>query len=217
MIQVNRRNKSPLPFSKQFHGNRIDRERVAKLLRELPGIFDWAGLEGARRLYTQRGFTRCQICEACALSHRINSDVSCKFQEDHLRLDPNSQIRCNLLYNAYVNYCGQNGRVPVNSSSWRQRRAGAARRDAGPRVHWGRKNVLSQCGPGRCQRPIQRTSGRQIVSIQPGRGRRAVIGRHSKNGSIVSVSPIRHWGYDTFGIPSHQSVHPGSYIYRGSI
>ncbi len=120
MIQVNRRNKAPLPFSKQFHGDRIDRERVAKLLRELPGIFNWA-LEGARRLYTQRGFTRCQICEACALSHRMNSDVFMQFQEDHLRLDPNSQIRCNLLYNAYVNYCGQNGRVPVNSSQFGQR------------------------------------------------------------------------------------------------
>ena len=152
MIQVNRKNKAPMPmkptgkllfacnelppisdrsdgvwrrliampFNKQFRGDQIDVERVAKLLQELPGIFNWA-LEGARRLYAQGGFTRCQVCEACGLSHRMNSDVFMQFEEDHLQLNPDGQIRCNLLYNAYVNYCGRNGRVPVNSSQFGQR------------------------------------------------------------------------------------------------
>ena len=80
-----------VPFSVQFPLEKRDTHRAENLLKELPGIFNWA-MAGARRLYRQGHFTICPICMACVDEHRVHSDPFQQFIQEETTLHPTASI-----------------------------------------------------------------------------------------------------------------------------
>ena len=98
-----------MPFNKQFAEAERDLDRSARLMAELPGIFNWA-LAGAMRLFEQGGFTRCEVCERCAGEHRQHSDSFLEFVDEMTELGSDKRVLSDDFYQAYVYYCQNNGR-----------------------------------------------------------------------------------------------------------
>ena len=64
-----------MPFEVRIRGtDKEDKQRVPKLKKELPGIFNWA-LKGLKRLLKQGHFTPCAKCAAFLNEHRTDSDT----------------------------------------------------------------------------------------------------------------------------------------------
>jgi len=98
-----------MPFNVQFKEAKRDLDRSARLMAELPGIFNWA-LAGAIRLFEQGGFTRCQVCEQCAGEHRQHSDSFLEFVDEMTEIGDGKHVLSDEFYQAYVQYCQNNGR-----------------------------------------------------------------------------------------------------------
>ena len=98
-----------MPFNVQFAEAERDLDRSERLMRELPGIFNWA-LAGAMRLFAQGGFTRCQVCEQCAGEHRQHSDSFLEFVDEMTETGSDKRVTTDEFYRAYVQYCESNGR-----------------------------------------------------------------------------------------------------------
>jgi putative DNA primase/helicase len=104
-----------MPFTRQFGEDERDLDRSARLMAELPGIFNWA-LEGAVRLFGQRGFTRCRVCEQCAGEHRQHSDSFLEFMDEMVEVRSDKEVSTDEFYRAYVDYCENNGRRPKSNT-----------------------------------------------------------------------------------------------------
>ena len=128
-----------MPFNRQFGEAERDLDRSTRLMAELPGIFNWA-LAGAMRLFAQGGFTRCAVCARCAGEHRQHSDSFLEFWEESVEVDDKKQVSTDEFYQAYVQFCANNGRRPkgnaeVGRQVLRQPGVTKARRSAGDRKY----------------------------------------------------------------------------------
>ena len=108
-----------IPFLNSFLDGAADEQRGTRLLAELPGIFNWM-LEGAKRLYRQRGFTACDVCSEWAQKHRFDSDPFQQFCDACVVLEPGDAVIKEALYGKYQNYCEDNGRRPQSSTHFYQ-------------------------------------------------------------------------------------------------
>lgn len=106
-----------MPLQVQFTAGTVDRWRVSRLLPELPGILNWA-LLGARRLYQQRGFSRCEVCEACLAEHRLDCDAFRQFIDARVDFGHGLHVYSGDLYAEYTKFCDTNGRKARNSSEF---------------------------------------------------------------------------------------------------
>jgi P4 family phage/plasmid primase-like protien len=104
-----------IPFTRRIPENQIDGRLPEKLLKELPGIFNWA-LAGAVRLLRQGRFTDCAVCSACVEEHRTDSDPFKQFADEWLLFGPEREVRADLLYEGYAGFCKGNGRLARCSS-----------------------------------------------------------------------------------------------------
>ena len=104
-----------MPFNVQFSEAERDLDRSARLMDELPGIFNWA-LQGAVRLFEQGGFTRCVVCERCANEHRQHSDSFLEFVDEMTETGTDKRVLSDDFYQAYVQYCQNNGRKPKGNT-----------------------------------------------------------------------------------------------------
>src|SRR5205807_2033091 len=109
-----------MPFLEQFAGKAIDRNRATKLKAELPGIFNWA-LVGVRRLYRQKAFTACTVCDRALQAHRFASDPIRQFVDHEVSFGPQFQVGTAALYHAFDYWCRRNNRKPVNSAEFAAR------------------------------------------------------------------------------------------------
>ncbi len=106
-----------MPFLVSFQGRAEDKNRVRRLMEELPGISNWA-LTGARRLYQQQEFSACSICQNALDSHRQDQDVVAQFVAQCCVLAPEHEILCTTLYERYRDWSWRNGRQPYASTGF---------------------------------------------------------------------------------------------------
>lgn len=106
-----------MPFFVSFSEEQKDRHRKEQLLRELPGIFNWA-VDGLRRLHAQGDFTSCEVCQKCADDHRFDSDPFMQFIDDECVLSSSQQVQRQNLHRVYRQWCENNGRRPFSSSEF---------------------------------------------------------------------------------------------------
>ena len=99
-----------------------DRDLVNRIIEnELSGIFNWV-LDGLSRLLAQRGFSRCIAAEKALIQYRDNSDSVRLFVKD-MGYEPSEtgRIQLQIVYQSYVDYCRQDGCVPVALRNFRSR------------------------------------------------------------------------------------------------
>ncbi|MCE9554761.1 MAG: DUF5906 domain-containing protein [Planctomycetes bacterium] len=151
-----------MPFFQEFNEEQRDRQRTKRLHDELPGIFNWA-LEGARRLIEQGDFSRCRVCESCLGEHRFASDPIRQFVDDvcALQSEPEVNVVCHDLYQAYCEWSVANGRRSLSSSEFGKALLSIngitkRRESSGQRLH--RYYGIAKLGNGtRTPRPRRRT------------------------------------------------------------
>jgi putative DNA primase/helicase len=102
-----------LKMSQSFYG-REDRGLEARLLAELPGIFQWA-VDGWHTLQARGRFAQpaasaeaLEEMEAVSTPHRVFVRDMCEISADH-------EIACQYLYEQWVDWCKQGGREPGNN------------------------------------------------------------------------------------------------------
>ena len=111
----------PIPFEVRIRDTaKDDKQRVAKLKAELPGIFNWA-VQGLKRVLKQDRFTRCKKCEAFLGRHRTESDNVRLFVSECCKRNPGWATFSVTLYEFYRSYCETTGRKPVADSEFGKR------------------------------------------------------------------------------------------------
>lgn len=136
-----------LQFRISFYG-REDHTLTDRLMRELPGIFNWA-LEGWRRLQAQRGkFTQTELGMKAAEDVERNASPVSAFVKDECAIEPSARIKLDDLHREYMRWRAterMDGAITITTASLSRNllsafptisteREGSARR--GDRTHW---------------------------------------------------------------------------------
>ena len=116
-----------LTFNRYFSPEEQDRELLPTLLRELPGILNWA-LVGLQRLEEQGAFTELTSSDKFVAQYKLDCDPVKQFVQDmlilpnnpdYLRASKNGRPPKELVssvYNLYREYCSAKGFAPLNAS-----------------------------------------------------------------------------------------------------
>lgn len=133
-----------LVFEQSFVG-REDPDLTAKLLAELPGIFNWA-VEGLRTL-TERGrFVEPATGADVSEQVRRNASPEYAFVDDMCTLDPDGQAPLDAVYTEFTRWCAREGRQYVT-----------------PKENFGANLRSATHGKVRVSRPGKRGEHRQYV------------------------------------------------------
>ncbi len=97
-----------VPFNKQFTGGKEDKTLAKTLISEIDGIFNWA-LLGLNRLFEQDHFTESTIVDDMVESYKKENNPALTFIEDDCFIDLEAEVQKSNLYDAYKNYCEENG------------------------------------------------------------------------------------------------------------
>lgn len=104
-----------IPFPQIFPEEKQITDLAAQLKRELPGILNWA-LEGMAELDKLNRFTEPPESKALLEEYRRDSDPARAFlQENYIYMPDGTGISCREVYNAYVQYCKDNGCKPMGN------------------------------------------------------------------------------------------------------
>ncbi len=100
-------------FTDQPKGNERpkDRDLGAKLLAELPGLFNWA-MEGYARLQVQGHFTEVPAFEEALADYREANDITALFVAEECDTGEEYADEPMTLYEAYKQYCNDRGTRP---------------------------------------------------------------------------------------------------------
>ena len=96
-----------IPFNQQFKGNKRDAELPEKLKAELPGILAWA-LRGCLK-WQRDGLGRPKTVLEATTEYRRESDQVGRFLSERCVSGKEHTVSGNALYNAYVQFCQQQG------------------------------------------------------------------------------------------------------------
>jgi len=97
-----------IPMNRRFLESERDPNLTAKLLQEMPGIFNLA-LVGLKRLRRAGQFTRCEQSERAREEYRTENDIEAAFVADWCTRQDDAQISGQQLYDAYSAWCRRNG------------------------------------------------------------------------------------------------------------
>jgi len=97
-----------LHFPKSFYGKE-DPALTSKLLKELPGILNWA-LKGYDRLRKRGYFIQPETGKAVLEELEALSSPISTFIKDRCRVAPGAQVECSELYQAWRDWCETQGR-----------------------------------------------------------------------------------------------------------
>lgn len=104
-----------IPMTRVVPASERDGQLTAKLIGELPGIFNWA-LEGLARLNSQRSFTRAKQVQAARDEFRAENDSEAAFLEACTKRGPGGTVKSSELYQTYKWWCEANGFRPKSST-----------------------------------------------------------------------------------------------------
>lgn len=123
-----------VPFLETFEGTRKDKDLLAKLKAEWPGILRWC-VEGLIR-WQAEGFNRCAAIENASNQYREESDLLGQFIADECVTGPGYTETSTELYRSYVEWCKDNGVQPLG-----KRTLGMRMQERGLVVHRGTGGV----------------------------------------------------------------------------
>lgn len=103
------------PFNNPIPKVEQDRSLEEKLQAELPGIFLWA-IAGLQRLQQQGHFTDAQASRDLLEEYRATNDLEASFIEECCETGQGKTISANKLYQAYRQWCEENGHLPKSST-----------------------------------------------------------------------------------------------------
>jgi putative DNA primase/helicase len=135
-----------VPFTQTLPQGEWDEGLARRIIdNELPGVFNWA-LEGLRRLWANKRFTKAKAVEDAVAEYREKADPVLGFiRENAVQPDPENAQPLGDWYQRYVGYCKENGHgYPVNRQTFadRLRKNGiTVRRGTG-----GANVVYARCG-----------------------------------------------------------------------
>jgi len=109
-----------LPFLTQFDGSVAVPEILARFQNERPGILWWA-LEGATRLLQQRRYTSADAQQTTQTNWRMEADPVAGFLHCCTTPSDTERTQAASLYMAFTTWCGNTGRLPVNSTRFGRR------------------------------------------------------------------------------------------------
>ena len=92
-----------MPFNRQFAAKEQDKELMAALLHELPGILNWA-IEGCLR-WQSEGLVALQSVQASVTDYRAQMDTVCSFVSEKCLVAPHELIQVGSLYQQYTSWC----------------------------------------------------------------------------------------------------------------
>jgi len=99
-----------IPFERQFAADEQDKELMAALLQELPGILNWA-IEGCLRWQTE-GLIAPQSVTASVTEYRIEMDTVCSFVTEECIVASHERIQVGSLYQQYTSWCRSSSKQP---------------------------------------------------------------------------------------------------------
>jgi putative DNA primase/helicase len=111
-----------LRFNRQFKESERDINRESKLMKELPGILNWA-LEGLNRLQARGRFISPKSSINELAQYRLDSDPIKLFAEDYLVAtdDKGIWVRSSSLYANYKEWSATNGYNPLSAGQFGKR------------------------------------------------------------------------------------------------
>lgn len=135
-----------IPFNRTFEVDERDRKLITKLLKELPGIFNWA-LEGLQRLEENGYFTECDQIDDATLQYREESDLTKQHLADRTVQTQSGYATSKELYEDYRNWCKENGYKALTHNrvarDWRRLRLKPDRDPKGNQRIWYGIELLS--------------------------------------------------------------------------
>ena len=99
-----------VPFTRQFSADEQDKELTAALLKELPGILNWA-IEGCLR-WQSEGLVAPQSVQASFTEYRTEMDTVCSFLTEECLVAPHERILVGSLYQQYLSWCRSSSKQP---------------------------------------------------------------------------------------------------------
>jgi putative DNA primase/helicase len=110
-----------IPFSKQFSGEKVDRDLPGKLRAESSGILNWM-IAGCLK-WQNEGLKEPDVVLKDLSAIRSISDTIKGFADESLMASPEDHVTSNELYKAYSNWCQKNEVEPekIKSFIWRLR------------------------------------------------------------------------------------------------
>ncbi|MDA8798067.1 phage/plasmid primase, P4 family [Alphaproteobacteria bacterium] len=99
-----------IPFNRQFTESEQDKELMATLTQELPGILNWT-IEGCLRWQTE-GLIAPQSVQASVTEYRTEMDTVCSFVAEECMIAPHERIQVGSLYQQYTNWCRSSSKQP---------------------------------------------------------------------------------------------------------
>jgi putative DNA primase/helicase len=96
-----------IPFNQQFKGGKRDSALTEKLKAELPGILAWA-VRGCLS-WLRDGLGRPHTVVTATIEYREESDLVGRFLSERCVSEKGQSVSGNVLYNAYVQFCQQQG------------------------------------------------------------------------------------------------------------
>lgn len=135
-----------IPFNRTFEVEERDRKLIGKLLKELPGIFNWA-LEGLKRLEKNGYFTECDQIDDATLQYREESDLTKQHLAERTVQTEAGYASSKELYEDYREWCKANGYKPLTHNrvarDWRRLRLKPNRDPKGNQRIWYGVELLS--------------------------------------------------------------------------
>ena len=97
-----------IPFNRQFKESEQDKQLMSKLVKELPGILNWA-IEGCLN-WQSEGLIAPKAVSASGSEYRSEMDTVAGFLRDECRTEPTDKHRVSSLYEQYINWCKAQGK-----------------------------------------------------------------------------------------------------------
>ena len=106
----------------RFEGDDADPKILQKLTTEkVKSAWLNKAIEGAKRLLENGEFSTCEMVEERVNEYRYSSDSVSEFIGEQVLFEKDSFETKDTLYNAYVNWCKNNGRYPVSKRKFSRR------------------------------------------------------------------------------------------------
>lgn len=107
-----------IPFNRTFSAEEQDKNLSDKLLKELPGILNWA-IEGCLD-WQNNGLQTPDIVEAQVAEYRISMDSISQFIQDECEVDKDHSCAASKFFQAYRDWCSGAGRKSQSQASFKR-------------------------------------------------------------------------------------------------
>ena len=100
-----------IPFNQRFEGGAIDKDLMAKLIAEAPGILTWA-IQGAL-MWQREGLGESSVVREATEAYRAESDPVDEFIEECCLVSPDERVTAGHLWTLFQSWQQENGIYPL--------------------------------------------------------------------------------------------------------